>query len=175
MYLESDNLILKEYTKSNLIDFYKLKSEEKVWKYSTFNPIKKLEDAVASLEEHVNKYKKTHFIHHAIFLKDSLTFIGEAGILSYNQNVDRCTVGYNLLPEYWNKGYATEIVRSLLEYSFCYLKCERVEAIVMKDNGASCRVLEKCGFKLEGILRNFTKLANEYKDVCFYAKLSSDI
>ncbi len=175
MYLESKNLILKEYSKSDLIDFYKLKSEEKVWKYSTFNPIEKMEDAAVALEEHVNNYSKTHFIHHAIFLKDSLIFIGETGILSYNPNVDRCTVGYNLLPDYWNKGYATEIVKSLLEYSFHYLKCERVEAIVMKANGASCGVLEKCGFQLEGKLRNFTKLENEYKDVCLYAKLSSDI
>lgn len=174
MYLESTNLILKKYEKSDIYNFFKLKSNKVVWQYSTFTPTVNIDIAIDNLNEHIEKNKITPFMFHGVFLKSSLKYIGEAGILSYNQNANRCTIGYNLLPEYWNRGYATEIVIKLLSYAFDNLKVERVEAIVMKDNIYSCKVLEKSGFMLEGVLRNFTKIENCYKDVCYYSKLSSD-
>lgn len=85
-----------------------------------------------------------------------------------------CLIGYNLLPQYWNQGYATEITKHLVKYSFEFLDVERIEALVLQINSASCRVLEKSGFMLEGVLRNFNKCETGYRNVCYYGIISSD-
>ena len=44
----------------------------------------------------------------------------------------------------------------------------------MKGNNASRKVLEKSGFLLEGVLRNFACVGNEYVDVCYYGIIKED-
>jgi [ribosomal protein S5]-alanine N-acetyltransferase len=52
---------------------------------------------------------------------------------------------------------------------------ENLEALALQHNKASCRVLEECGFILEGILRNFNKSEMGYRNVCYYGMISSDL
>lgn len=106
--------------------------------------------------------------------KASNAFIGEAGIIDANPHANRCTIGYNLLPSFWNNGYATEIAKGIITYAFNILKYERIEALALQCNSASCKVLEKSGFILEGILRNYNRNGNEYRNVCYYAMIYSD-
>jgi len=79
------------------------------------------------------------------------------------------------LPLYWNQGYATEITKGIVEYAFENLKIERIEALALQLNKGSCRVLEKIGFTLEGVLRNFNSSETGYRNVCYYSIISSDI
>ena len=51
------------------------------------------------------------------------------------------------MPEYWGKGYATEATHFFLDYAFTVLKAEKVNAYAFQGNGASLRVLEKCGLQ----------------------------
>ncbi len=64
----------------------------------------------------------------ALYLKGTNEFIGEAGIIGYNPNANRCVIGYNLLPEFWNQGYASEIT-NCIELGF-----ERIEALALLSN-----------------------------------------
>jgi len=109
-----------------------------------------------------------------LYLKRTDEYIGEAGILSFNKKNRRAVIGYNLIPEYWGNGYATEITKGLVEYLFEEENAERVEALVVDDNMASRKVLEKSGFIVEGVLRNFANIDNEYYDVFYYGMIRSD-
>lgn len=173
MRIETARLYLKEYTMSDLSNFYKLKSNPTVWTYSTFEHLKSIDTAKVQLIDLLKK--QSDHVFHALFLKEADVFIGEAGIIAYNPTANRCTIGYNLLPEFWSKGYATEISKELVRHAFESLVVERVEALAMKKNVASCRVLGKSGLKLEGTLRHFTKINDKYEDVCYFAAISSDI
>lgn len=62
-------------------------------------------------------------------------------------------IGYYLGEPYWGKGYGTSAVKQMCEYIFQYTHIIRLYAETFADNIASCRILEKCGFELEGILR----------------------
>ena len=154
--------------------FFKLKSCNEVWKYSTFAPLKNKEQARILLENLIDKGIDGNYIYNALYKKDSMEFIGEAGIIGYIPQANRCVIGYNLLPQYWNHGYATEITKHLVKYSFEFLDIERIEALALQINTASCRVLEKSGFLLEGVLRNFNKCETGYRNVCYYGIISSD-
>jgi [ribosomal protein S5]-alanine N-acetyltransferase len=70
--------------------------------------------------------------------------IGFAG-LKYLPELGEADLEFRFLPEYWNKGIATEASLALLDYGFMTLKLERIIAIAMVENIGSQRVLEKSG------------------------------
>jgi RimJ/RimL family protein N-acetyltransferase len=61
-------------------------------------------------------------------------------------------IGYGISDQYQNNGYAAEAVRAVLEWAFSHPEVIAVEAETVPDNIASKRVLEKCGFALNGII-----------------------
>lgn len=81
-------------------------------------------------------------------------------------------VGYWLGEPYWGRGIATE---ALLLYSEYVLNVEnkvRLEAHVFEWNPASCRVLEKAGFELEGCMKKSVYKDGEFIDAFLYAKVA---
>lgn len=58
-------------------------------------------------------------------------------------------VSYQLLPEWWGKGYATEAVSAIIDYAFNDLKLPAIVAETQSANTASCMLMEKLGMKLE--------------------------
>ena len=68
-------------------------------------------------------------------------------------------VGYWAPTPHAGKGYTTFGVRAILVYAFDKLGCDRVQVIFDAANVGSRRVVEKCGFALEGELRNATAAA----------------
>lgn len=81
---------------------------------------------------------------------------------------------YYLSKEGELSGYSTEITEALIKYLFDNEKVERIEALAIEGNKASKKVLEKSGFVLEGILRNFAYVDNRYFNVCYYGMIRQD-
>ena len=69
-----------------------------------------------------------------------------------------------------------ETARAVLrvDHAFIELGLHRVEALVMADNLASCRVLEKAGLLREGVLKDFAHKDGSFRDVCFYGLTRQD-
>jgi len=84
-------------------------------------------------------------------------------------------LGYWLAKPYWRKGIMTEAVRRLAEYGFVDLGLIRITAEVFHFNVGSSRVLEKAGFKLEGILRNEYRKDGKVFDGKLYSKLKGEL
>jgi RimJ/RimL family protein N-acetyltransferase len=83
--------------------------------------------------------------------------IGNCGIRRKPENDWDADIGYELSPEYWNRGYATEAALAVVNFGFQTLRLHRISAWCIAANTASARVLEKVGLRLEGRLRE-----NEY-------------
>lgn len=62
-------------------------------------------------------------------------------------------LGYYLGERFWGKGVGTEAVKQICGYIFKYTDIIRIFAEPFAENKASCRVLEKAGFQMEGTLR----------------------
>lgn len=172
--IETNRLILRPYVLGDLESYHLLMSTPHVWRYSTTPTHENIGQSKQKLEQLITGYENNPLGFHALVEKSSNTFIGESGILSFNKTSDRCVIGYNLLPDFWNTGCATEISKALISHAFDELHAGRVEALAMKENAASCRVLEKSGMTQEGILRNFTKIDGIYHDVCYYGIIFAD-
>lgn len=83
----------------------------------------------------------------------------------------KAEIGYWLGEKYWGQGIATQAVKLVAKYGFDKLKLKRIYAHVFPWNKASMRVLEKAGFKFEGVLKKNHKKNNRYLDSHLYAKV----
>lgn len=78
--------------------------------------------------------------------------------------------GYWIDPDYWGKGAASTALVLVRDFLFSECGAERVQAVVEPDNPASIRVLEKCGYQREGLLKKFYPSVNRgLIDVLMYA------
>jgi len=86
-------------------------------------------------------------------------------------DIDRCggEIGYWLGEAYWGRGVITEILRILTPWALDAYSLCRVFAIPFADNAASCRVLVKAGYALEGTMRRSAIKAGVVRDQRLYA------
>jgi RimJ/RimL family protein N-acetyltransferase len=77
------------------------------------------------------------------------------GIVKVNVTGHRAAVGYVIHRPYWGRGFATSAVQQVVERIEAMPGVGRIWATCALENRASSRVLEKCGFEREGILRNW--------------------
>ena len=79
-----------------------------------------------------------------------------------------------LSPAHWGKGLATEAVRRVLQFGFERIGLHRVEAELDPRNTASARLLERIGFRYEGLLRERWWVYEEWCDSALYGLLRAD-
>lgn len=81
--------------------------------------------------------------------------IGTCGYFRWDQQHHRAEIGYDLHPDSWGRGLMPEALRALIRYGFSEMNLNRIEASAHELNLRSQRVLEKLGFKWEGMLREY--------------------
>jgi ribosomal-protein-alanine N-acetyltransferase len=84
------------------------------------------------------------------------------------------SLGYWIGEPYARKGYMTEAVRCVLDYSFGSLRLHRVEAACLPNNQASRGLLLKCGFREEGLAREYLKINGRWCDHITFGILDKD-
>lgn len=79
--------------------------------------------------------------------------IGSCGVRVNDFARQEGNIGYELNPEYWRRGYATEAAGAVMRFGFDQLRLHRIWAQCNADNRASVRVLEKLGMRCEAHFR----------------------
>ncbi|MCA1895993.1 GNAT family N-acetyltransferase [Shewanella putrefaciens] len=101
-------------------------------------------------------------------------FVGLTGLYCQSIEEQRAEVGYLLAKQSHGKGYATESLKAVIDWACLSFNVHKFIAHCAKDNKASARVLEKCGFQLEGLLRQHVKIGDHWIDDCAYGLLSDE-
>ena len=83
----------------------------------------------------------------------------------------RAEIGYWLAKPYWGRGIMTAVVGSACQFAFERWRLVKITAYIFAGNTRSARVLEKCGFELEGCLRKHHQKDGRYVDAMVYARL----
>lgn len=92
-----------------------------------------------------------------IELRESRQVIGSTGIAFETEY--RASTGYVLARDLWGRGFASEALLGIVGVCTA-VGLARLHAMCHVEHAASCRVLEKCGFQREGILRRHTAFPN---------------
>lgn len=84
------------------------------------------------------------------------------------------TLGYWIGAPYARQGYMHEAIRSVVHHAFERLDLSRIEAACLPENTASRGVLEKCGFKYEGVAQSYLQINGRWRTHVLYACLRPD-
>lgn len=101
-------------------------------------------------------------------------FIGLMGICLIDEALQQWEVGYLIAQDQQGKGYATEGLQLLLQWAMAHFAVHKVVARCVATNLGSARVLQKCGFKQEGLLRHNHRIFGEWLDECYFGLLAED-
>jgi RimJ/RimL family protein N-acetyltransferase len=83
-------------------------------------------------------------------------------------------IGFTLIASQRGKGYGTEAVTILVDYLFLSRDIVRIQATTDLRNIASQRVLEKVGFKKEGVVRKSMFIHGDWRDLLLYSILREE-
>ena len=83
-------------------------------------------------------------------------------------------VGYWIGPEYARKGLMSEALGALVHYAFTSLDLSRIEAACLPENAASRALLERSGFKYEGVAQSYLQIDGRWRNHVLYANLRHD-
>ena len=100
--------------------------------------------------------------------------VGTFSLRALAQESRRAEIGYALARSAWRHGYAQEAGRAVIRHAFEVLGLNRLEAEIDPRNEASAKVLERLGFRQEGMLRERWIVAGEVSDSALYGLLSRD-
>lgn len=84
------------------------------------------------------------------------------------------TIGYWIGQPYARQGYMREAIQAVVHYAFTDLDLSRIEAACLPENTASRGVLEKCGFRYEGLAQSYLQINGQWRTHALYASLRPD-
>ena len=169
--LETDRLILRKFEEDDYKEMFdNWASDEEVPKYVRFKIHKTYDDTKTIIDKWLGKYE-TGCFNWVAELKETKEIIGNIEVISISERNNNCELGYVFGSKYWGNGYATEIVKKVIDYLFEEYNFHLIEAKHHSPNLASGRVMEKCGMKKECSLRErrYNENTNSYDDLIMYS------
>lgn len=109
-----------------------------------------------------------------IELKDEKLFIGTATVYLVNWINGTCYVGITIGPEYQGNGYGKEAMGVLTDFIFNYMNVNKIKLQVFGFNKRAIFSYEKCGFLLEGTLKEELFRFGKYHDIHVMGLLRKD-
>jgi ribosomal-protein-alanine N-acetyltransferase len=168
---ESERLRFRELVDADAPALFELFRHEEVTRFYDVEPMHDFAAASAMITFMRERYANRVGIRWALEDRATGTFVGTTGFNAINVAARKGHIGYELVPAVWRRGLATEVVRALVHFGHDRVGFNRIEAVVMLENHASSRVLEKAGFSEEGVLRAFGYWKGRYHDLRMFSVL----
>nr|WKN34290.1 GNAT family N-acetyltransferase [Tunicatimonas sp. TK19036] len=175
-HLMTERLRLRKLTLDDLDEVHYLHTLPQTDQYNTIGIPKNKAATQVLMQSWLTQQQTTpgrHFLW-VIMDKSTQAFIGLIALNLREKRFQSGEVWYKLLPEHWKKGYATEALNGILQWSFEELHLHRIEAGCATENIASIRVLEKVGMQKEGRKRKVLPIRGKWVDNYEYAILEED-
>ena len=84
------------------------------------------------------------------------------------------TIGYWIGADHARQGYMKEALTAVVHYAVEVLDLSRIESACLPENAASRALLEKCGYKYEGVAQSYLQINGRWRNHVLYANLRSD-
>jgi RimJ/RimL family protein N-acetyltransferase len=175
MQIDTERLILREFRAADTPLMTAYWSDPRYQRYYA-----EVEDITAMVRELVGRFVAAQGAQPrlawqlAVVRRADRRMIGNCGIRVNDPALKEANIGYELNPDYWGRGYATEAARAIVRFGFEGLALHRIWAECVADNLGSARVLEKLGMQREAHFREHQWYKQRWWDTYIYAILDRD-
>lgn len=163
---ETNRLYIRRFLETDLEAMHAYCIKPNVGPHAGWKPHETIEDSKRILREFIEGDEVW-----AIVEKESGSLIGSCGLHRDHKRMNDKVrmLGYVLDDAYWGKGYMTECAMGLLDFGFNKMDLELISVYHFSVNDRSRRVIEKCGFRYEGTLKQARRLydGRVMDDVCY--------
>jgi RimJ/RimL family protein N-acetyltransferase len=167
--LTGEKIELRPVSRSDLKNQYQWRNLESFanlaagsWSFSFNNT--PLETMEASYEKNLTTVDKKEGCVFSIYTLDDEKHIGQCDYRDVNLVTRAATIGISIGDSnYWDHGYGTDAMRTLIRHLFRSMNLRRVQLDTWSGNHRAIKAYQKCGFIIEGRLRD-----NEYVDGSYY-------
>lgn len=145
--LETERLVLKEVAGEDVHEFARLARDDQLNRFWGYNWHDDAPDTAPDswfLEDIRNDFKKKNELPLGVYFEGAL--VGEVVLYHFGYAAE-AEIGMRILPERQGRGFARESLLGLMEYGFCKLGLERIEAKCYKENTASAYTLKSAGMR----------------------------
>jgi RimJ/RimL family protein N-acetyltransferase len=174
--LNTPRLTLRRFRPDDADDLHEYLSDPRVYRFEPGDPL----DRGQADQRAAEMAASSHFW--AVALRNAGKVIGQI----YLKQVEplehlTCELGYILSPAYQRQGYGTEAAAALVHHALAAGGMHRVVAHCNPENTASRKLLEKIGFRREGLLRQDVFFRRDaagaplWTDTCVYALLAAEV
>jgi len=147
--LETERLTLRELNLEDAKAIFGLRTNKEVNEFIDRKTPNNLSEARAFIDLISNLTLNNEGVFWVIESKNNHQLIGTIGLRNFEDEEDYAEIGYELDPNYHQKGFMSEAFEAVLKFGFENLELKTIEAFTHQDNTASIALLEKQKFVLD--------------------------
>ena len=169
--LETPRLRLRRFTYADVPALFEFRSDPEVQRYNG-GPMASPDEAVALIAHLDAGFLDRTQLPWALTLREGDDQdLGLFGFANWSVEHRRAEIGYCLHRDFWGQGLALEALTAIVAFGFGPMNLNRIHACPWVENVASTRILEKLGFRLEGVMRDEFWQNDAFHDEAHYALL----
>ena len=168
----SDELInLRRLSKDDAKFFYENLLNEQITNYLALGPLHSIDHAKKLLKTYMKYWD--HYQQFNYIIKSNLNKIGSISLWNISWLHQRAEVGIWILPKYWNQGFGKRSIELIKIIAYNHLLLNRLESHIAIENKRSIKMFKSCGFKEEGILKQYLNLNGKFQDAMILSHLKN--
>mgnify|MGYP002147930357 CR=1 FL=1 len=180
--IETPRLLLRPLEDSDADSLWAIFSDPAVMRYWSTPPWTDRERATSLIASDREALQERRDLRLGLVLRDGGLLVGTLSLYKIDAPCRRADIGYALGAAHQGQGLMNEALSAVVDLAFDHrpgtafddLRLNRIEADIDPRNAASCRALERLGFRHEGTLRERWWVAGEVSDTALYGLIRSD-
>jgi len=172
--LETGRLLLRRFRPEDAGGLAAYRSDRDVARYQSWAAPLSTEEAVRIVGELADGDPgRPGWFQYAVVTRAEGDLIGDVGVNRHHNGM-QAEIGFTLARPWWRRGYASEAVGRVLQRLFGDEGLHRVSAECDARNAASARLLDRLGFRREGLRRSHTWIKGEWTDDLLFGLLADE-
>jgi ribosomal-protein-alanine N-acetyltransferase len=168
--LETVQLLLRPRKLEDRFDIFEYASDPEVPKHMPWSVHQSIEETTEFLLRSLKADDRSS-LSFSIELKSENKVIGDCGYLRFSPSNHSVELGCVLNRTYWGRGLMNEAIRELLRFAYDEMRVHRIEAHCEVENERSARLLNRLGFTLEGVCRDYELRKGRFIDMKIFSLL----
>jgi RimJ/RimL family protein N-acetyltransferase len=174
--INDGSLYLRKVKKKDAEFFYTSLNEKSLIAYLSLGPLTTIEESKRLIRKYLRFWDNYAQYNYVIEIRESsIKRVGAVNLWNLNWKHSRGEIGIWIIPSCWNKGFGRKAIILIKYISFFHLKLNRLEAHIALENENSVHLFKKCGFRKEGVLKQFLKFGDKFQDAFVLACLRDEI